>query len=473
MGGDGGVLTAKAIGKRIKAKGLGRLRWYCQMCGKQCRDENGFKCHTNTPAHQSQLALFAEKPELFVEKFSDAFLQDFMSILHQRYGSNAVSANNVYQEYIKDRNHIHMNSTRWTTLTEFVKDLGRTGRCRVEDREGTLWVAYVDREVIERRRRADAIQRARLDEEELAERRMERKMQTMQNSIPDPKPSQDTRQIQGHDAELNEIEIVLSMASKSRPRRGRFSEVPNDDSFKDLESTRITSEGTESASHKRTDASASRRVLDDIVADIKRREKFPVLAVEAIAQPESSSKAKCEGVLTSEWTCDANNAMNRLPSRERTRNESSQHSWPNSCDTRVPGQRSVLKRKRPSNSWLRIGIVVKMLSEELRGGALFGKKGVVVSLRDEYTANIRMLNSNALLQVDRDDLRTVIPKPGGLVMFLRGQYAGDVGIVENIDEGSYSISVELRRTGERVDAIDYEDVSKVSADLFGPIPAVG
>ena len=34
-----GALTPKAISNRIKAKGLQKLRWYCQMCQKQCRDE--------------------------------------------------------------------------------------------------------------------------------------------------------------------------------------------------------------------------------------------------------------------------------------------------------------------------------------------------------------------------------------------------------------------------------------------------
>jgi len=34
-----GFLTPKAIGNRIKSKGLQKLRWYCQMCQKQCRDE--------------------------------------------------------------------------------------------------------------------------------------------------------------------------------------------------------------------------------------------------------------------------------------------------------------------------------------------------------------------------------------------------------------------------------------------------
>ena len=56
-------MTPKAIGNRIKAKGLQKLRWYCQCCAKQCRDENGFKCHTESENHQRQLLLVAENPE--------------------------------------------------------------------------------------------------------------------------------------------------------------------------------------------------------------------------------------------------------------------------------------------------------------------------------------------------------------------------------------------------------------------------
>lgn len=119
MGKDRGFMTAKAISKRIKEKGLGRLRWYCQMCEKQCRDENGFKCHTNSSGHQRQLELFSEIPSEYVTKFSLIFRREFLSILCQRYGTNLISANTVYQEYIKDKEHIHMNATRWTTLTVF------------------------------------------------------------------------------------------------------------------------------------------------------------------------------------------------------------------------------------------------------------------------------------------------------------------------------------------------------------------
>ena len=48
------------IANRIKAKGLQKLRWYCQMCGKQCRDENGFKCHLSSESHQRQMMVFGQ-----------------------------------------------------------------------------------------------------------------------------------------------------------------------------------------------------------------------------------------------------------------------------------------------------------------------------------------------------------------------------------------------------------------------------
>lgn len=86
-----GFLTPKAISNRIKAKGLQKLRWYCQMCQKQCRDEvtifsisyvakfmvvtfliqNGFKCHMMSESHQRQLLLVAENPGMYIGGFSE------------------------------------------------------------------------------------------------------------------------------------------------------------------------------------------------------------------------------------------------------------------------------------------------------------------------------------------------------------------------------------------------------------------
>uniref|UniRef100_A0A453DZZ0 KIN17 C2H2-type zinc finger domain-containing protein n=3 Tax=Aegilops tauschii TaxID=37682 RepID=A0A453DZZ0_AEGTS len=51
-----GKSDLKTMANRMKARGLQKLRWYCQMCEKQCRDENGFKCHCSSESHQRQMA---------------------------------------------------------------------------------------------------------------------------------------------------------------------------------------------------------------------------------------------------------------------------------------------------------------------------------------------------------------------------------------------------------------------------------
>ncbi len=56
------------------------------------------------------------------------FYETFIELLRRRFGTKRVQANNVYQEYISDRDHVHMNSTQWETLTDFVKWLGREGK---------------------------------------------------------------------------------------------------------------------------------------------------------------------------------------------------------------------------------------------------------------------------------------------------------------------------------------------------------
>jgi hypothetical protein len=50
-----------------------------------------------------------------------------------RHPNVRIEAHKVYNEFIQDKHHIHMNSTKWLTLTEYVKYLGREGLCKVED----------------------------------------------------------------------------------------------------------------------------------------------------------------------------------------------------------------------------------------------------------------------------------------------------------------------------------------------------
>lgn len=84
MGKDG-FLTPKAIANRIKAKGLQKLRWYCQMCNKQCRDENGFKCHCESEGHLRQMMIFAANPHKFMDSYSQEFKDGFLELLKRRW----------------------------------------------------------------------------------------------------------------------------------------------------------------------------------------------------------------------------------------------------------------------------------------------------------------------------------------------------------------------------------------------------
>jgi len=138
------VGTPKYLANKMKSKGLQRLRWYCQVCQKQCRDENGFKCHAQSEAHLRQMLVVGESAGKHIADFSGQFQHDFVTLLSRRFGTKRVKANNVYQEFIQDKHHQHMNSTRWVTLTEFAKHLGRTGVCRVDETEKGWFIAWID-----------------------------------------------------------------------------------------------------------------------------------------------------------------------------------------------------------------------------------------------------------------------------------------------------------------------------------------
>ncbi|XP_039144696.1 KIN17-like protein [Dioscorea cayenensis subsp. rotundata] len=226
-------LTPKAIANRIKAKGLQKLRWYCQMCQKQCRDENGFKCHCMSESHQRQMQVFGQNPNRVIDGYSEEFENAFMDNLRRSHRFSRVAATVVYNEYIADRHHIHMNSTQWATLTEFVKYLGRIGKCKVEDTPKGWFITYIDRdsETIFKDRLKNKRLRAELADEEKQERaialQIERASSSNPNQPPPPPPSSDPAPIDPN----AKVAFSLSMQttnSDTEPKRPKiaFDEDP-------------------------------------------------------------------------------------------------------------------------------------------------------------------------------------------------------------------------------------------------------
>ncbi|TID27847.1 C2H2 and C2HC zinc finger [Venturia nashicola] len=138
------VGSTKWLGNKMKAKGLQRLRWYCTPCEKQCRDENGFKQHTMSEGHVRNMTLVGENSKSYIRDYSNQFKRDFLYLLRTAHGEKKIHANHFYQEYIANKEHIHMNATQWPSLTEFIKAVGREGIVRVYEEEKGLFIAWVD-----------------------------------------------------------------------------------------------------------------------------------------------------------------------------------------------------------------------------------------------------------------------------------------------------------------------------------------
>lgn len=128
----------------LTTPGLGRLRWYCQICEKQCRDENGFQAHCKSEPHLRKIITLGPKAGQTIAEFSRQFQYEFVQLLRTRHNTQRVRANAVYNEYIQDRDHVHMNATRWVTLSGFIMTLGKAGIVKVDEDDKGLWIQWID-----------------------------------------------------------------------------------------------------------------------------------------------------------------------------------------------------------------------------------------------------------------------------------------------------------------------------------------
>ena len=88
-------------------------------------------------------------------------------------------------------------------------------------------------------------------------------------------------------------------------------------------------------------------------------------------------------------------------------------------------------------------------------------------------AKVRAVDENgkaSKLQLDQDDLETVVPKLGGLVRVVNGKGRGCTAQVLHIDTANFVVAVELvdgdgaLSKGERLDNVEYEDICKLNAE---------
>lgn len=108
-----------------------------------------------------------------MEGYSEEFERTFMEHLRRSHPFSRISAKVVYNEFIADRHHVHMNSTIWHTLTDFVQHLGKTGQCRIDQTEKGWFISVIQEDPAEKlakekrvkRQRAEKVQSCTLEAE--------------------------------------------------------------------------------------------------------------------------------------------------------------------------------------------------------------------------------------------------------------------------------------------------------------------
>lgn len=203
------VGSTKHLANKMKSKGLQRLRWYCQVCEKQCRDDNGFKCHVNSESHVRNMQAIGQDPKKVIREYSMQFKNDFLRLLRTAHGEKAIHINHFYQEYIQDKEHIHMNSTQWASLTEFAKYLGREGVCRVTETEKGINIAWVDNSPEALRRTEASRKKERQDrgDEEREQRLINQQIKRANEEAAD-KQAEDEESRKAHELDRKEGETI-------------------------------------------------------------------------------------------------------------------------------------------------------------------------------------------------------------------------------------------------------------------------
>jgi DNA/RNA-binding protein KIN17 len=98
--------------------------------------------------------------------------------LRRSFGTKRVLANTVYCEYIKDRDHVHLNATRWVAVAGYVRWLGSQGKefilinfilefslglCEIEQTEKGWYITLIDKDPDSVRREMDTEKKERMD----------------------------------------------------------------------------------------------------------------------------------------------------------------------------------------------------------------------------------------------------------------------------------------------------------------------
>eukprot|EP00668_Euglena_longa_P011993 GGOE01014416.1.p1 GENE.GGOE01014416.1~~GGOE01014416.1.p1 ORF type:complete len:469 (-),score=162.75 GGOE01014416.1:162-1403(-) len=412
------------------------------MCQKQCRDENGFRNHCSSESHTRQMKLFAQDKEHFISSYSASFEEGFLTTLKQRHGTARIKANTVYQEYIGERHHVHMNATKWLTLGNFVKYLGKAGICVVEQTPKGWFITYIDRDPAKAQREAERQRHEAndLDASERLQLQMEKQLEYIRAHL-------EIEQYQATELQRAEGDEPLKMnwKSSSAPKH-TFGPT-------DLEAEDESEEESKAEASPLGKSEVKVEVKAELVGEEVGPKVRPKLSFAQMVQnakdghrfdPPPATEAK-EEPDPKKRKVETLSSLNRIMHEDMKRKE-------------AKGRRDY---------WLHPNIVVKVLNKKVGQGKYYKQKGVVLEVVDHYVAKVKMLDTDGSLKVDQEELETVVPQLGGKVLLVNGAYRGEVGTLQAVNTEKFAADVLITQGTKRgllVQGVEYEDFSKLHTE---------
>ncbi|KAJ1412688.1 domain of Kin17 curved DNA-binding protein-domain-containing protein [Ochromonadaceae sp. CCMP2298] len=501
-------LSAKGIANRQKTVGLQRLRWYCQMCEKQCRDENGFKCHTMSESHLRQMRVFADNPNSVLDEFSTEFERGYLHTLSSLHGCKRVKANLVYQEYIADKHHIHMNATAWTALTAFIMHLGKESKAIVDETEKGWFIQFIDRDpkVLARQAAANERQRNELDEEDRRKRDIKLQIAGAQErgggeeeeevdkslvrdddqkvavSIKRVAPAAGAggakrARVVGFGAEEEEEEVEAAgpggvLDQMMREEAERKDRERDRDGHKGQEQGQFQLQGQTTSTLRppsSNDGRGDRDARDFRDGREGRGCRDSRVGGDEAGASRGESTASSGGRKENRWDKSATEARGEKVKKEERveQGERGEMGAQEEKGEKRVGMKGAMEEKGTKESvqrrdyWLQRDIVVKVASHS--APAPYRSKGKITRVHARYEADVEI--DGVTYRLHQRDLATVIPRVGQRLLLLNGKGRGCEAELLAIREADFCVDVRvvdaagpLHRV--HIEGVEYEDVSK-------------
>ena len=314
------------------------------------------------------MRLFAENPDQQIDEFSAEFERGFIETLSYRHGTKRVQANRVYQEYIGDKHHIHMNATIWTSLTEICKYLGKEGKATVDETEKGWFIQYIDRDprLLAKQAAMDQRKTVEYDEEERTKRAIDQQIAAAASA------EQRKRLESGIDS--SDVALNESAASDLTREEGQKIEIALGTKAGTAlkRPLKLVSFGSSSGAFQGSNSGEP---------PSKRSSSFQTNSILATAtMPGSIAPVS---------------AMEQIMLEEERKKQ-------------IARQKE--EKSLRHDYWLQPGIVVKIMNKKVGEGKYYKQKGVVLSVIDKYVGEVSVLECNTVLRIDQEHLETVIPK---------------------------------------------------------------